>query len=69
MQNRNTDNKNYFGQSSPFIITLYQFKHGLAAHKNIEEAQKCSYIIISALSKQHWEATITLRHGPAIFFN
>ena len=30
------------------MITLYQFKHGLAAHKDIEEALLCSYIIMRA---------------------
>ena len=32
--NRNTDNKNCFGQPSPFMIIICQYKHGLGAHKD-----------------------------------
>ena len=48
---RNTDNKNSFGQPSPLMTNFYQYKHGLAVHKYIEEAQECSPMFLMATSR------------------
>ena len=66
VQTEISDNTNYFGQPSPFMTTLYQFKHGIATHKDIEEALLCSRIFLSgpvvniklSLKLCHFEATL-----------
>ena len=63
--------------------TLYQFKHGVAAHKDIEEALFLSRMfvyhyqglfmniklaLILCLSNIGWLQQLNRRHGPALFF-
>ena len=64
------------------MIIVYQYKHGLAAHKDIEEALLCSRMFLSVmniklalklchfdiLSNIGWLQQLNWRHGPAIFF-
>ena len=65
------------------MTTPYQLKHGLAAHKNIEEARLNSRMFLyhyhglllalklchfDILSNIEWLQQLNRRHGPAIFF-